>query len=326
MNLRYGRLLVPLIACLVTAGGALGQAPGADALVWLKKAYSATHKLSYAGMFVYQQGASVETSRITRVVDGGLARERLETLDGMPREVLREGDDVVCYLPATMTMRIDKQTAQRTFPAILPAQIRDLADNYVVRKGEVERVAGYDCQVLLLEPRDNMRYGHKLCADTATGLLLKAKTVDEKGVTLEQFHFTQLQIGGYIDRERLKSRFSAKGRDWRVENSHATQANLAGDGWQVRATPPGFQKVTEMTRILDGTPGVGHIVLSDGLAAVSIFIEPSAGKQPASGLARQGAINVYTRQLGAHRITVVGEAPPESVRLIANSVEYRRPQ
>ena len=322
---RFGRLLASLFVCLMPAGGALAQTSGGDALGWLQKVYAATHKLSYTGMFVYQQGATVETSRITRIVVGGSARERLETLDGMPREVLREGDDVVCYLPATMTMRIDKQAAQRSFPAILPAQIRELADNYVIRKGEVERVAGYDCQVLMLEPKDNMRYGHRLCADMTTGMLLKAKTVDERGGMLEQFHFTQLQIGGYIDKERLKSRFSSKGRDWRVEDSRATEANLSGDGWLVKAKPPGFYKITEMTRILGGIPGVGHIVLSDGLAAVSVFIEPSSGKNQAPGLARQGAINVYTRQLGGHRITVVGETPPESVRLIANAVEYRRP-
>lgn len=303
-----------------------GQAGNGDALSWLQKAYAATHKLSYTGVFVYQQGASVETSRITRIVDGGTARERLEAMDGMPREVLREGDDVVCYMPATMTMRVDKQAAQRSFPGILPAQIRELADNYSIRKGEIERVAGYDCQVLVLDPRDNLRYGHKLCADTATGMLLKAKTFDEKGLTVEQFNFTQLQIGGQIDRDRVKSRFSAKGRDWKVEDSRATEANLAGQGWIVRTQPPGFHKLTEMTRNLGGVAGVGHIVLSDGLAAVSVFIEPSSGKTTGSGLARQGAINVYTRQIGNHRITVVGETPPESVRLIANAVEFRRPQ
>lgn len=325
MRSRLGPLLAPLFACLLPAGNVSAQSTSMDALGWLQKVYAATHKMSYTGMFVYQQGTSVETSRITRIVDGGVARERLETLDGTPREVLREGDDVVCYLPATMTMRIDKQAAQRSFPAILPAQIRELADNYIIRKGEVERVAGYDCQILVLEPKDNMRYGHKLCADTATGMLLKAKTFDDKGGALEQFHFTQLQIGGYIDKERLKSRFSSKGRDWRVEDSRATEANLTGDGWLLKNKPPGFHKITEMTRILGGIPGVGHIVLSDGLAAVSVFIEPSSGKQLAAGLSRQGAIHVYTRQLGGHRITVVGEAPPESVRLIANAVEYRKP-
>ena len=302
-----------------------GQAGNGDALTWLQKAYAATHKLSYSGVFVYQQGGNVETSRITRIVESGTARERLEAMDGMPREVVREGDDVVCYLPSTMTVRIDKQATQRSFPSILPAQIRELSDNYSIRKGEVERVAGYDCQVILLEPKDNMRYGHKLCTDVGSGMLIKARTFDEKGAQIEQFNFTQLQIGGYIDRERVKSRFSSKGRDWRVEDSRAVEADLSAQGWFVKSPPSGFQKITEMSRVMGGIPGVGHIVLSDGLAAVSVFIEPSSGKAPASGLARQGAINVYTRQLANHRITVVGETPPESVRLIANAVEYRRP-
>lgn len=325
MTSGIGRLFVPWLLSLMPMS-AFAEAPAVDALGWLQKAYAATHKLSYTGVFVYQQGTTVETSRITRIVEGGLARERLEAMDGMPREVVREGEDVVCYLPATMTMRIDKQAAQRSFPGILPAQVRELAENYSIRKGEIERVAGYDCQVLILGPRDNMRYGHKLCADTTTGMLLKARTFDEKGASIEQFNFTQLQIGGQIDRDRVKSRFSAKGRDWKIEDSRATEANLAGQGWVLRTQPPGFHKLTEMTRSLGGVPGVGHIVLSDGLAAVSIFIEPSSGKAQASGLARQGAINVYTRQVGNHRITVVGETPAESVRLIANAVELRRPQ
>ena len=325
MTSSIGRLFAMFIACFLPVM-AFAEVQSGDALGWLQKAYAATHKLSYTGVFVYQQGGAVETSRITRIVEGGVARERLEAMDGMPREVLREGDDVVCYMPATMTMRIDKQAAQRNFPGILPAQIRELADIYTIRKGDVERVAGYDCQVLLLDPKDNMRYGHKLCADSASGMLLKARTFDEKGLTVEQFNFTQLQIGGQIDRDRVKSRFSAKGRDWKVEDSRATEANLAGQGWTVRTQPPGFHKLTEMTRSLGGVAGVGHIVLSDGLAAVSVFIEPSSGKPTVSGLARQGAINVYIRQVGNHRITVVGETPPESVRFIANAVEFRRPQ
>lgn len=316
-----------LLAWLLPLAGWAQPAPTAqpDALVWLQKVHAATQRLSYTGTFVFQHGSAAETSRITRVVEPARVRERMETLDGMPREVLRQGDELVCYLPANMTKRIDRHPAQRSFPALLPERLTDLSENYILRKGEVERVAGYDCQVLILDPRDNMRYGHRLWADVATGMLLKAKTFDERGEVLEQFHFTQLQIGGSISRDQLKSRFSSKVRDWKVEDSGAVPARLSESGWQVRAKPPGFRKISEMTRTMSGVPGVGHIVFSDGLAAISVFIEPSAGKAAAASFTRQGAVNLYSRQFGEHRITVVGEAPAESVRLIAHSVEYRRP-
>jgi sigma-E factor negative regulatory protein RseB len=313
------------IALALAQGAAHAQQDGA---AWLQRIYASSQKLSYSGTFVYQHGTQTETSRITRVVDASGPRERLETLDGVPREIIRTGDDVVCYLPSTMTVKVDKQPGGRSLPAILPDKPKDLAESYHIRKGEIERVAGHDCQVLVLEPKDNMRFGHKLWADVATGMLLKAKTFNERQEVMEQFAFTQVQIGGHIDREQLKSRFAKKGRDWRIEDAGASEANLSQAGWTIRNQPPGFRKVTEMTRTLGGMAGVGHIVLSDGLAAVSVFIEPSTLKPVPlqSDTVRQGAISVYVRQLGAHRIIVVGEAPVESVRSIANAVEYRKPR
>ena len=253
-------------------------------------------------------------------------RERLEALDGVPREIIRTRDEVVCYLPESMRVKIDRQPVQRAFPSILPAQIKELSENYSITRGEIERVGGYNCQVIALEPRDRMRYGHRLWADVNTGMLLKAKTLNEKNEIVEQFAFTQLKIGGSIGRDQLRSRFSRESRGWRVEDSAATNANLAEAGWSIRTRPPGFRTVTELVRTLGGTSGVGHIVLSDGLAAVSVFIEPAAGKQsiPQPGLVRQGATNVYVRAVGNHWITVVGEAPAESVRYIADAVEYRK--
>ncbi|MGB5079141.1 MAG: MucB/RseB C-terminal domain-containing protein [Burkholderiales bacterium] len=309
---------------LLPAAAAIAQTDG-SALDWLQRIYAASQKLSYSGTFVYQQGQQVETSRIVHLVEASGPRERLETLNGIPREIIRTGDRVVCYLPASMTVKIDKQLGRRPFPAILSEQFRDLFQNYNVRKGDIERVGGYGSQVISLEPKDRMRYGHRLWVDLHTGMLLKAKTLDEKNEVLEQFAFTQLQVG-HIGREQLRPRFSRKSRDWRVEDSGATPVNLADTGWTLRSRPPGFRTVTELVRTLGGTSGVGHIVLSDGLAAISVFIEPGQSKRPAPhpGLVRQGAINVYVRPVGNYWVTVVGEAPPESVKYVANAVEHRK--
>ncbi|MGC2519225.1 MAG: MucB/RseB C-terminal domain-containing protein [Burkholderiales bacterium] len=325
--LRALHLLLPvrILPFLLPVSAAIAQTD-ASALQWLQRIYSATQKLSYTGTFVYQQGQQVETSRITHLVDASGPHEKIESLDGVPREIIRNRDEVVCYLPATMTVKIDKQPGWRSFPAILPEQLKGLSENYRVKKAEVERVAGYDCQVIVLEPKDRMRYGHRLWADLNTGMLLKAKTLDDRNVVIEQFTFTQLRVGGPIDRDKVKSRFARPGRDWNIENSEATRVSLADAGWIIKSMPPGFRTVAELTRTLGGTSGVGHIVVSDGLAAVSVFIEPVASKQrtPQPGLVRQGAINVYMRPVGGYWVTVVGETPPESVKYIGDAVEYRK--
>jgi sigma-E factor negative regulatory protein RseB len=158
-------------------------------------------------------------------------------------------------------------------------------------------------------------------------MLLKSQTLDEKNRVVEQFVFTQIAIGGKIDHNQLKSRFLAKSRDWHVESSGAVATSLAASGWTIRPELPGFKKVTEMKRRQGGSSEVGHVVYSDGLAAVSVFIEPLAKKTsvPPAGLSRQGAINIYSRQMDNHLVTVVGEAPAESVIRLAESVEYRKP-
>ena len=314
---------VRVLPFLLPVSAAIAQTD-TSAMQWLERIYSASEKLSYVGTFVYQQGQRVETSRIVHVADPSGLRERLETLDGVPREIVRSGDEVVCYLPASMTVKIDKQPGRRPFPAILSEQLKDVSENYSVKKGEIERVGGYSCQVLALEPRDRMRYGHRLWADLSTGMLLKAKTFNEKNELLEQFTFTQIKIGGAIGRDQLKPRYFRESKDWHIEDSGATRANLAESGWTMRSMPPGFRTIAELMRTVGGTEGVGHIVLSDGLAAISVFIEPATSKRPApqAGLARQGAINVYVRPLGNYWVTVVGEAPAESVKYVANAVEH----
>jgi sigma-E factor negative regulatory protein RseB len=315
-------LAVLLLALLAQAARAQG-----DALLWLQRIHAATQKLSYTGTFVYRGGDQAETSRIIHIVGRHGARERLETLDGQPREIVRSDDEVKCYLPDSMTVKVDKQTDHKVFPALLPANLLDISEYYEVTAGSIERVAGYECQSIVLEPKDKIRYGRKLWADANTGMLLKSQTFNEKNEVVEQFTFTQISIGGRIDQAELKSRFLAKSRDWRVENSGAVSANLAASGWTIEPELPGFKKITEMKRTQGGSSEVGHVVYSDGLAAVSVFIEPMTSKTalPQPGLSRQGAINIYSRQIAGHLVTVVGEAPAASVKMLAEAVAYRKP-
>jgi sigma-E factor negative regulatory protein RseB len=315
-----------LAALLLALSVQVAHADG-DALAWLQRIHAATQKLSYTGTFIYRNGDQAETLRIVHSVGSHGTRERLETLDGQPREVVRSGDEVKCYLPGSKTIKIDKQTDHKVFPALLPENLQDIGEHYDVRAGAIERVAGHECQAIVLQPRDKLRYGRKLWADIKTGMLLKSQTFNDKNEPLEQFAFTEIRIGGKIDQKQLKSRFLAESRAWHVEETGAAAASLAASGWSIDPELPGFRKITEMKRTQGGSSEVGHVIYSDGLIALSVFIEPLANKtsMPPAGLSHQGAINIYSRKVADYLVTVVGEVPAESVKKLAESVKYRMP-
>ena len=301
----------------LSAGAAQAQPP--EALAWLRRIHDATQKLSYTGTFVYQQDGRTETSRITRYVDSKGEIEKLEVMDGVPREIVRTRDEVRCYLPDSKTVKVDRRTPEREFPALLPERVTALARHYEVSLGDLHRVAGFECREIVLKPRDSLRYGHRLYADTRTGMLLKAITVDTTGKPLERITFTELRLGG-VTRQMIKPQHATA--SWRVEDAAAAPASLPG--WRLTSELPGFQKIVELKRRLGDSRPVNQVVYSDGLAAVSVFIEPLESRSGVrTGLASMGAIHIYTREVANHMVTVVGEAPAASVQRIADSVEYR---
>jgi sigma-E factor negative regulatory protein RseB len=318
-----------LLAC---CGLAQAQAPvqgkgetSAEGVALLRKIYQATEKLSFSGTFVYQQGERTETSRITRLAGPGGDIERVEVLDGVPMEIIRTRDTVRCYLPESQTVKVERRTDARAFPAVLPERVSDLARNYTITRGKTARIAGFDCEAVALTPKDELRYGYQLWSDVSTGMLLKARVFNRKGETVEQFSFTQLAIGS-VPRDRVKTRHAAQ--KWRIEDAAVAPANLERAGWTVGADLPGFRKIIEVTRSLGESRPAGQMVYSDGLAAVSVFIEPLAGRTEAvrPGPSSLGAFQIYTREVANHVVTVVGEAPAASVQRIAAGVAFRKPK
>ncbi|OGB22827.1 MAG: transcriptional regulator [Burkholderiales bacterium RIFCSPLOWO2_02_FULL_57_36] len=307
-----------------------------DAQVWLMKIQSAAHRLNYSGTFVYQQGDQVRTSRISHVLDGKNEIEKLEVLDGKPREYIRNNEEIVYYVPETKTLLIEKRVTQDVFPAILAANPTDLANYYSIKKAEVGRVAGFECQAVALEPKDNLRYGYKLWAEKSTGLLLRAQTFNDRSEIVEQIAFTHVAIGN-IDREQVKPSFQNT-RGWRVENAVMNQVNLSN--WTVKSVPGGFKKIRELKRLLsdagaqepsaDGTRApnqprqreVSQIVFSDGLAAISVFIEPGTQSRT-EGSMQQGAMNIIGKRYGDFWLTIVGEVPSTAIKQVANSIEFK---
>ena len=320
------RAVLPAYLALLGSISCAGADSGtpSDAMAWLNKIAAASRQINYAGTFVYQHDNKVETSRISHFVDASGEYERLETLDGPPREIIRNNDNVTCYQPENKIVVIEKR-AGRTFPALLPEQLSGIADNYVVKKGALSRVAGFACQIISLEPRDNLRYGHKFCADLTTGLPLRAGVYSDKNEMVESFAFTQLTIGHGVSKDMLKSRYAGKSQTWRVDKSALERKEVSGNtGWVLKNQPAGFKKLTEMRRLITGRSApVAHMVYSDGLAAVSIFIEALPKSPPPPGPTYQGAVNIYVKSQGDQMVTVVGETPARTVKQIAESLSDR---
>ena len=120
---------------ILLAGTAAAQSP--ESLAWLRKIQDATRNLSYSGTFVYQQGGRSETSRITRLAAADT--ERLEVLDGLPRELVRTRDTVRCYLPESKVVKVERRTPDRSFPALLPERLSAIAQHYDISLGETRR-------------------------------------------------------------------------------------------------------------------------------------------------------------------------------------------
>ena len=318
---RLGRSLLPaLVISQLWAGTALAETlEQAEALAWLQKIAQAARDLNYRGTFVYQHGEHAETSRITHLVDRNGEQERLETLDGPRREIIRNNSEILTYYADKRLVKREKRAARKLFPALLPDQLSMLTEHYELRKGGQERIAGYDAQALILEPRDQFRYGHRLWAELQTGLLLKARMVNERNQVLEQFHFTEVAINVTISRDAVKPSFALPPAESVDPLSSGAPADT---GWIVRNQPAGFKKIMEMNRTKRAGPGqVAHLVFSDGLAAVSVFIEPlPPAAKVTEGLTHQGAVNIYTRPFSDQLVTVLGETPPVTVMQIANSV------
>jgi sigma-E factor negative regulatory protein RseB len=321
-------LFVVAVQAQTPPAATMADASGPANVQLLQRIQSSAQNLDYAGVFTYQQGAAMQSSRVTHISDDQGEHERLEVLDGQPMEFLRHDDEVQCLIPHKRAILIEKRTARDRFPGLMQqGKAEQLAQHYSVSVDpQSERVADRDCQVINLQPKDGDRYGYRLCADTSSGLLLKAQTLARAPaggdpVVVEQVSFITLYVGGEIDPKQLKSRWSTK--DWKVVRANLTPTDLAAHGWSV-GEPAGFHQVTQVQRSIGGKPDVKQVMLSDGLAAISIFIEPFSPTHPQQvGSSSRGAIHVVGRRLGDYWITVLGEAPLATIQQVAQSINYK---
>lgn len=314
-------MLLPLGAATV-----LADPIRVDETDWLKAITVAARQTDYSGVFVYQSGGHVEMSRITHVSDQNGEHERLEGIGGAKRELIRDNDQVWLYSDGHK-VRVEKRQIKRAFPALLPEQLSILKENYSVTRAEEDEVAGYHAHAVVFLPRDNLRYARKMWAHNDTGLLLKAVVLDDRGYIIEQYAFMQLVIGNNIDRKWIvpeNSPATAISQELRAAPLPKVELLEESSGWQIDALPLGFKKIIEMRRPFRGNKEpVIHMVYSDGLSSISVFIEKVREESYIhSGLSEQGAAHVYNRLVGQHLVTVVGEVPSRTVIQVGDSVRY----
>jgi sigma-E factor negative regulatory protein RseB len=266
----------------------------------------------------------VNTMRIVHRVDKDGARERLVSLDGTPREIIRDKNFVTCILPDTNAVMVDKSRPRKTFTSSFPQNIDDISGHYnFLLQGE-ERIAGNDTRIVYISPRDQYRYGHRLWIDKDSALLLKSVKLDESNNVIEQIVFTDIQINADIPDQMLAPETEGKEYTWRADSDLYIRKAAKKLRWHADNLPPGFEFKHFNSHMMNesGEP-VQHLVYSDGLAWVSVYIERLArGKQVLIGDSHMGAVSAYGRVVGDYHVTVVGEVPSSTTHMIGDSIRY----
>lgn len=337
MRIVFGRFVVALVCAashFVALAGTAADEPAnvRDVRAWLTRIHNAAGTRNFQGTFVVSEGGEVSSARIAHYCVGADQYERVEALDGQMRNVFRHNQVVHTLWPQTRVALIEQRDMQARFPALLLSGADHIAEYYDVRAQGAQRVAGHEASVLLVSPKDDRRYSYRLWADQASGLLLRAEVLDARGTVLESAAFSELEIGGKAHPERVLAAMN-KLEGYRVVHRHLTPVSLESEGWAMRERIPGFAQVGCVKRPLsapqdgaaDVPPKVLQAVYSDGLASVSLFIEPyDPSRHDGERQSAIGATQTLMRRDGDWWVTVVGDVPAATLRQFAAALVRKK--
>ncbi|MEE4217941.1 MAG: MucB/RseB C-terminal domain-containing protein [Xanthomonadales bacterium] len=311
------------------AAQTLMAGPDNDARGWLERMTTAMSQMDYQGTFVYMQGDAMETMRITHVSDEDGVHERLVSQSGAPWEILRDSNGVR-WVGGDESSVLEDRSIRRSFFPVLPlAGSEQHGQSYTFKFGGKSRIAGHNSRNIKVLPRDHYRYGYSLWLEEHSGLLLKWELLGSKRQTLAKLMFTDLKLGSEVDRGELKP--SGRMQKSAAVESGLPAANAGKSGqphWRPGRLPPGFILTTH--RYIEAVDDAGskyeHLVYSDGLAAVSVYVE-SLGDTPAHPEITQqhGTTHAYMGTSGNMMVTVVGNVPAVTVEMVGKSVELNSP-
>jgi sigma-E factor negative regulatory protein RseB len=296
-----------------------------DPPAWLERMSYAVDFTNYEGTMVHIIGGDTSVLKVTHRVENGRVTERISSDDDGGREIIRDEDEVTCIFPDQRTVLVEERDrsarAKSPLRGWLSGAGRTSAAFYNFAFAGSERVSGREARIVAIRPKDGYRYGYRLWLDRATAMPLKTQVIAEDGVVIEQILFTEIVLPERIPGSAVRP--SAPTNAFSVRRSES-QLGERGDGqvsWWPVDTPPGFKMAVHKDRTSpDSKQALQQIVFSDGLASVSLFIEPAvAAAEQAEGLSQVGAANAYTTTVDGHMVTAVGEVPARTVEMLARS-------
>ena len=329
------RAWVPALVAAVLSVGFVphGAAGGADAgkvlsdleaKSWLSRISEAANQRSYRGTMVFSADGWVSSSRVAHLCEGDLFIERVEALDGRQHRIYRHNQTVHTVWPQDQLVVVEQRTAAAGLVSIRRAVEPRALTQYAVRTQGQHRVAGRQARVLLLEPRDDLRFAQRLWADEETGLLLRTDVLGPKSRLLESSAFSEIEIGLRLTPEALLDGMKPAG--YRQVASPNQVVDLKAEGWTMREMPPGFELMGCLKRAASdpARESLLHAVFSDGLTFVSVFIEPFDEHRHAQALAAEmGATRTVMQREGAHWITAMGDVPRRTLERFVRALERR---
>ena len=296
---------------------------------WLERMNQALTTRNYDGTFSHWHGGHVEMLRIIHRVQDGTVSERLASLDGSGREFVRTGSSLSCYLPDKRTVVVEQRPPLESLVGF-PAVTDQTASFYDIREVGRTRLNRRDTHIITVSPKDEFRYGYRLWIDDSTAMPLKTQLCDAKGHVIEQIVFANLTLRAHIPDSAFKPEVSTEGFQWLRNEAPPAALPAATLAWNAMRLPPGFKMTGRSAQTLPGsTDPVDHLVFTDGLASVSVFVEPQRkareGESPLAEAAAVGSSSAFSTVIDGHRITAVGEVPPDTVRFIATQLKAQEP-
>ena len=315
-----------LALALAIAGVASAEEPAR----WLERMNHALTTLNYDGTFAHWEGGKVEMLHIIHRVADGTVSERLVSLDGSGREFIRTGASLTCYLPDKHVVLVERTPAKVSLLSGFPAIDEQTARFYDIKEVAHMRFNRRGTHVITVMPRDQYRYGYRLWIDDSTAMPLKTQLCDANGNVIEQVVFANLKVRSHIPDSAFRASISTTGFQWLRNDSPPLKDPVTAGGtvWNAAQLPPGFHMTVRAAQTMPGSPGpVDHLVFSDGLASVSVFVEThveATSGQAVVESARVGSSYAFSTVVDGHKVTAVGEVPPETVRFIADSVKAEK--
>ena len=195
---------------------------------WLTRMGAALNNASYVGEFVSESADRTERLAITHRVRDGVVSERLVSLTGHGRELVRENDEVVVYLPDQKLAIIERRSGRSDLMGALPQFEGRMASWYKVDWVGRETLDDFGpTAVVAVRPLDGYRFGYRLWIDVDSHMPVRSDLSDGSGRVIERLRFTKLRFDDDIPDSAFEPALDRRKLRW-VRQSPQSDEELAG--------------------------------------------------------------------------------------------------